>query len=345
VFAGLFPVESNQYEALRDALTKLQLNDSAMHFEPEVSQALGFGFRCGFLGLLHMDIVQERLEREYGMDLITTAPSVVYDVLLRDGTLIGVDNPSRMPDRPRSPKSGSRSWRSRSSCEGVRGCGDHAVHQQARRADQPELPRPARAPELRAAAGRDRARLLDRLKSVSRGYASMDYELRESRPADVAKVDLLINGDRVDALSVIVHRSNAARRARELGVQDEGADSAPDVRRRDPGRDRLDHHRPGKHQGLRKNVLASVRWRHHAQAQAAGEAEGRQETMKQVGSVEIPQEAFLAILQVGGLVTPWESRRSDLLHPFLAGLLLLQQLALARDVAHVTLGQHVLPRP
>jgi GTP-binding protein LepA len=300
VFAGLFPVESNQYEALRDALTKLQLNDSAMHFEPEVSQALGFGFRCGFLGLLHMDIVQERLEREYGMDLITTAPSVVYDVLLRDGTLIGVDNPSKMPDPAkiaeiREPIVAVTVFVPKeyvgaviTLCTNKRGVQTNLSYHARHVHLSYELPLAEIVLDF-----------FDRLKSVSRGYASMDYELRESRPAEVAKVDLLINGDRVDALSVIVHRSNAARRARELvskmreliprqmfDVAIQGAIGSTIIARENI-------------KALRKNVLAKcyggdiTRKRKLLEKQKAGK-----KRMKQVGSVEIPQEAFLAILQV-----------------------------------------------
>jgi GTP-binding protein LepA len=300
VFAGLYPVEANQYEALRDALTKLQLNDSAMHFEPEVSQALGFGFRCGFLGLLHMDIVQERLEREYDMDLITTAPSVVYDVVLRDGTLVTVDNPSRMPDPARiaeirEPMVSVTIFVPKeyvgaviTLCTNKRGVQTNLSYHARHVHLTYELPLAEIVLDF-----------FDRLKSVSRGYASMDYELRESRAADVAKVDLLINGDRVDALSVIVHRSNAARRARELvskmreliprqmfDVAIQGAIGSTIIARENV-------------KALRKNVLAKcyggdiTRKRKLLEKQKAGK-----KRMKQVGSVEIPQEAFLAILQV-----------------------------------------------
>jgi GTP-binding protein LepA len=300
VFAGLFPVEANQYEALRDALNKLQLNDSAMHFEPEVSQALGFGFRCGFLGLLHMDIVQERLEREYGMELITTAPSVVYEVVLRDGSVLRVDNPSKMPDPARIteirepivevtifvPKEYVGAVITL--CTNKRGVQTNLSYHARHVHLSYELPLSEIVLDF-----------FDRLKSVSRGYASMDYEIRESRPADVAKVDLLINGDRVDALSVIVHRSNAARRARELvskmreliprqmfDVAIQGAIGSTIIARENV-------------KALRKNVLAKcyggdiTRKRKLLEKQKAGK-----KRMKQVGNVEIPQEAFLAILQV-----------------------------------------------
>ncbi len=300
VFAGLFPVEANQYEALRDALTKLQLNDSSLHFEPEVSQALGFGFRCGFLGLLHMDIVQERLEREYDMDLITTAPSVVYEVVLRDGSVMQVDNPSKMPDPARiaeirEPIVSVTIFAPieyvgavMTLCTGKRGVQTNLAYHGRQAHLTYELPLAEIVLDF-----------FDRLKSVSRGYASMDYELRESRPAEVAKVDLLINGDRVDALSVIVHRANAPRRARELvskmreliprqmfDVAIQGAIGSTIIARENV-------------KALRKNVLAKcyggdiTRKRKLLEKQKAGK-----KRMKQVGSVEIPQEAFLAILQV-----------------------------------------------
>jgi len=300
VFAGLFPVEANQYEALRDALTKLQLNDSALQFEPEVSQALGFGFRCGFLGLLHMDIVQERLEREYHMELITTAPSVVYEVLLRDGKLVRVENPSKMPDPAKIEEIREPIVRVTifvpqeyvgaviTLCTGKRGVQINMSYHGRQVHLVYELPLAEIVLDF-----------FDRLKSVSRGYASMDYEFCEYRPADVVKVDLLINGERVDALSVIVHRANSAHRGRELAakmreliprqmfdVAIQAAIGANIIARENV-------------KALRKNVLAKcyggdiTRKRKLLEKQKAGK-----KRMKQVGSVEIPQEAFLAILQV-----------------------------------------------
>ena len=300
VFAGLYPVESNQYEALRDALTKLQLNDASLHFEPEVSQALGFGFRCGFLGLLHMDIVQERLEREYDMDLITTAPSVVYEVLLRDGTVLQVENPSKLPDPAK--------------IEEIREPIVHVtifVPQEyvgavitlatGKRGVQTNLAYHGRQVHLHYDLPLAEIVLdfFDRLKSVSRGYASMDYEFKEYRGADVVKVDMLINGDRVDALSVIVHRTNAQYRGREIAgrmrsiiprqmydVAIQAAIGANIIARENV-------------KALRKNVLAKcyggdiTRKKKLLEKQKAGK-----KRMKQVGTVEIPQEAFLAILQV-----------------------------------------------
>jgi GTP-binding protein LepA len=300
VFAGLYPVESNQYEALRDALTKLQLNDAALHFEPEVSQALGFGFRCGFLGLLHMDIVQERLEREYDMDLITTAPSVVYEVLLRDGTVVQVENPSKLPDPARIeeirepivhvtifvPQEYVGSVITL--CTGKRGVQTNLAYHGRQVHLHYDLPLAEIVLDF-----------FDKLKSVSRGYASMDYEFKEYRAADVVKVDMLINGDRVDALSVIVHRSNSAYRGREIAakmrsiiprqmydVAIQAAIGANIIARENV-------------KALRKNVLAKcyggdiTRKKKLLEKQKAGK-----KRMKQVGTVEIPQEAFLAILQV-----------------------------------------------
>ena len=300
VFAGLFPVEANQYEGLRDALNKLQLNDSALQFEPEVSQALGFGFRCGFLGLLHMDIVQERLEREYDMDLITTAPSVVYEVLLRDGSLLTVENPSKMPDPAkieeiREPIVLVTIFVPQeyvgaviTLCTGKRGVQINLAYHGRQVHLTYELPLAEIVLDF-----------FDRLKSISRGYASMDYEFKEYRAADVVKVDMLINSERVDALSVIVHRANSLHRGRELAskmreliprqmfdVAIQAAIGANIIARENV-------------KALRKNVLAKcyggdiTRKKKLLEKQKAGK-----KRMKQVGSVEIPQEAFLAILQV-----------------------------------------------
>src|SRR5437764_4079532 len=300
VFAGLFPVEANQYDALRDSLEKLKLNDSALMYEPEVSQALGFGFRCGFLGLLHMDVVQERLEREFDMDLITTAPTVVYDVLMRDGSTIKVDNPSKMPevskiDEVREPIVTVNLYMPQeyvgsviTLCTGKRGVQmDMAYHgRQVKLAY--EIPMAEIVLDF-----------FDRLKSTSRGYASMDYEFKEYRAADVVKVDMLINSEKVDALAIIVHRANAPYRGRQVAakmreliprqmfdVAIQAAIGATIISRENV-------------KALRKNVLAKCyggdisRKKKLLEKQKAGK-----KRMKQVGSVEIPQEAFLAILQV-----------------------------------------------
>src|SRR5207244_6952253 len=217
VFAGLYPVEANHDEALRDALEKLQLNDASLHYEHEVSQALGFGFRCGFLGLLHMDIVQERLEREYDMELITTAPTVVYQVLLRDGTLIDIENPAKLPDLSRVEEIREPIITTTiimpheyvgpvlTLCTEKRGVQKNMQYVGRQVMLIYELP----LAEVVMA-------FFDRMKSVSRGYASFDYEFKEFRAADVVKLDILINGERVDALSVMVHRSVSIHRGREV---------------------------------------------------------------------------------------------------------------------------------
>ena len=301
VFAGLYPVESNQYEALRNALEKLKLNDASLHYEPEVSQALGFGFRCGFLGLLHMDIVQERLEREYDMDLITTAPTVIYQLKLRDGTVVDIENPSKLPDLSRVEEIREPIISVTilvpqdyvgpvlTLCTEKRGVQRNMQYRGRQVVLTYELPLAEVVMDF-----------FDRLKSVSRGYASMDYEFVEFRAADVVKLDILINGERVDALSVMVHRAAAQYRGREVvhkmrgliprqmfDVAIQSAIGAQIIARETV-------------KAMRKDVLAKcyggdiTRKRKLLEKQKAGK-----KRMKAVGSVEIPQEAFLAILQVG----------------------------------------------
>jgi len=300
VFAGLYPTEANQYDSLRDALEKLKLNDASLRYEPEVSQALGFGFRCGFLGLLHMEIVQERLEREFDQDLITTAPSVVYQVVKGDGEVIMVENPSKMPDQGR--------------IEEVREpiVTVHLYMPQDYVGSVMTLANQKRGVQINMAYHGRQVMLtyelplgeivldfFDKLKSVSRGYASMDYEFKEYRASDVVKVDILLNGERVDALSIIVHRTQAQYRGRAVvakmreiisrqmfDVAIQAAIGANVIARETV-------------KALRKNVLAKCyggdisRKRKLLEKQKAGK-----KRMKQIGSVEVPQEAFLAILQV-----------------------------------------------
>jgi GTP-binding protein LepA len=300
VFAGLFPTEASEYDQLRDALEKLQLNDSSLRYEPEVSQALGFGFRCGFLGLLHMEIVQERLEREFDQDLITTAPSVVYQVELGDGAVIDVENPSKMPDpgriaEIREPIVTVRLYMPQEYVGPVMTLANQ------KRGNQINMAYHGRQVHLTYEIPLAEIVLdfFDKLKSVSRGYASMDYEFKEYRPADVVKVDMLINGDRVDALAIIVHRSQSQYRGREVAskmreliprqmydVAIQAAIGANIIARENI-------------KALRKNVLAKCyggdisRKRKLLEKQKAGK-----KRMKQIGTVEVPQEAFLAILKV-----------------------------------------------
>jgi GTP-binding protein LepA len=300
VFAGLYPIESNQYEALREALQKLKLNDASLQYEPEVSQALGFGFRCGFLGLLHMDIVQERLEREYDMELITTAPTVVYEVMLRDGTVARVENPAKMPDAAkieeiREPIITTTIFVPQeyvgpviTLCTGKRGAQKN-MHYHGRQVMLTyEMPLNEIVMDF-----------FDKLKSVSRGYASLDYEFKEFRQADMVKLDILVNGERVDALSLMVHRQNAQYRGRELVARMRGLIPRQmfDVAIQAAIGSNIIARETVK--ALRKNVLAKcyggdiTRKRKLLEKQKAGK-----KRMKQVGTVEIPQEAFLAILQV-----------------------------------------------
>jgi GTP-binding protein LepA len=300
VFAGLYPTEANQYDSLRDALEKLKLNDSSLHYEAEVSQALGFGFRCGFLGLLHMEIVQERLEREFDQDLITTAPSVVYQVVKGDGEVVMVENPAKMPDQGkmleiREPIVTVHLYMPQDYV------GPVMTLANVKRGVQLNMSYHGRQVMLtyEMPLGEIVLDFFDKLKSVSRGYASMDYEFKEYRASDVVKVDILLNGEKVDALSIIVHRTQSAYRGRAVvakmreiisrqmfDVAIQAAIGANIIARETV-------------KALRKNVLAKCyggdisRKRKLLEKQKAGK-----KRMKQIGSVEVPQEAFLAILQV-----------------------------------------------
>ncbi len=302
VFAGLYPTEANQYEGLRDSLEKLKLNDSSLHYEPEVSQALGFGFRCGFLGLLHMEIVQERLEREFDQDLITTAPSVVYQVVGVDGEVRMVENPSKMPDQGRMDEI-------REPIVTV-----HLYMPQEYVGAVMTLANLKRGVQMNMAYHGRQVMLtyemplaeivldfFDKLKSVSRGYASMDYDFKEYRAADVVKVDILLNGEKVDALSIIVHRTQSQFRGRAVVAKMRETISRQmfDVAIQAAIGSNIIARESIK--ALRKNVIAKCyggdisRKRKLLDKQKEGK-----KRMKQIGSVEVPQEAFLAILRVDG---------------------------------------------
>jgi GTP-binding protein LepA len=301
VFAGLFPINSEDYEKFRDALAKLRLNDSALHYEPEVSGALGFGFRCGFLGLLHMDIVQERLEREYELELVSSAPTVVYEVLQTDGTVLPVDNPSKLPgpdriDEIREPIITANILvppdyvgAVLKLCNDKRGVQKKMLYVATQVSLQYELPLAEVVLDF-----------FDRLKSVSRGYASFDYEFARFQAGPLVKVDILINGDKLDALAIIVHRDNAYSRGREL--VEKMQELIPRQMFEVAVQAAIGSHIIARAtvKALRKNVLAKCyggdvsRKRKLLEKQKEGK-----KRMKQVGSVEIPQEAFLAVLRVG----------------------------------------------
>ena len=300
VFAGLFPVNAEDYEAFREALEKLSLNDSSLFYEPEVSEALGFGFRCGFLGLLHMEIVQERLEREYDLDLITTAPTVVYEVVTTKGETLHVDNPAKLPivnniAEMREPIVLANMLVPQeylgsiiTLCNEKRGVQTKMQYVGKQIALSYELPMNEVVLDF-----------FDRLKSLSRGYASLDYHFVRFQAADLIKLDILINGDKVDALALVVHRAQAPYRGRQLvermreliprqmfDIAIQAAIGAHIIARESV-------------KALRKNVLAKcyggdvTRKRKLLEKQKAGK-----KRMKQVGKVEIPQEAFLAVLKV-----------------------------------------------
>ncbi|MDW5415908.1 MULTISPECIES: translation elongation factor 4 [unclassified Iodobacter] len=300
VFAGLYPIEGHDYEKLRDALEKLKLNDASLHYEPEVSQALGFGFRCGFLGLLHLEIVQERLEREFDMDLITTAPTVVYELLLKSGEVVHIENPSKLPDPSKYEEIREPIITATilvpqdyvgavmTLCNQKRGNQRNMQYMGRQVMLSYDLPMAEVVMDF-----------FDRLKSVSRGYASLDYDFKEFQVADLIKLDVLVNGERVDALSLIIHRSSSQYRGRELVAKmreliprqmyDVAVQAA--IGSQIVARETV--------KATRKDVLAKCyggdvsRKRKLLDKQKAGK-----KRMKQVGNVEIPQEAFLAILQV-----------------------------------------------
>ncbi|MGB4882485.1 MAG: translation elongation factor 4 [Neisseria sp.] len=301
VFAGLYPVESHDYESLRDALEKLQLNDASLRYEPEVSQALGFGFRCGFLGLLHLEIVQERLEREFDMDLITTAPTVIYEVLLKSGEKIEVENPSKLPEITQIEMI-YEPIITATILVPQEYVGNVITLCNLKRGIQINMQYLGRQVMLTYDLPMNEVVMdfFDRLKSTSRGYASLNYEFKEFQEASLVKLDIMVNGEKVDALSLIVHRQTAVHRGRELAskmrelIPRQMFDIAiqASIGSQIIARENV--------KALRKNVLAKCyggdisRKKKLLEKQKAGKRR-----MKQVGNVEIPQAAFLAILQVG----------------------------------------------
>ena len=290
---------SSDLDQLRDSLEKLRLNDSSLQFEPEVSQALGFGFRCGFLGLLHMDIVQERLEREFDMDLITTAPTVVYEVVLNDGSTIHVENPAKLPEvgkyqEIREPIITATIFMPQDYV------GPVITLCNQKRGNQIDMRYHGRQVQLIYEMPMNEVVMdfFDKLKSVSRGYASLDYDFKEYRTADLVKLDLMVGGEKVDALSVIVHRASAQYRGRELAAKLRGL--IPRQMFDVPVQAAIGAHIIAREtiKALRKNVLAKcyggdiTRKKKLLEKQKEGK-----KRMKQVGNVEIPQEAFLAVLR------------------------------------------------
>ena len=301
VFAGIYPTDTQQYETLRDALEKLQLNDASLHYEPETSTALGFGFRCGFLGLLHMEIVQERLEREYELDLVTTVPSVEYKVYRTDGTMQLIENPSLMPpstviDNVEEPYVKARIMAPSDYIGPIMTLGTErrGVYRNMTYLDQSRVEFDWEFPLAEIILD-----FFDRLKTISRGYASLDYEMLEYRVSDLVKLDMLINGDPVDAFSVIIHRDKAYDWGRKI------ADKLKELIPRQLFEVAIQAAIGQKViarttvKPLRKDVLAKcyggdiTRKRKLLEKQKEGK-----KRMKQVGAVEIPQEAFLAVLQV-----------------------------------------------
>ncbi len=301
VFAGLFPINSEDYESFRDALAKLRLNDSALHYEPEASTALGFGFRCGFLGLLHMDIVQERLEREYQLELISSAPTVVYEVVCTDGKVLHVDSPAKLPapdriEEVREPIITANILVPPDYVGAVLGlCSEKRGAQKKMQFLGTQVALQYQLPLAEVVLD-----FFDRLKSVSRGYASFDYEFSHFQAAPLVKLDVLINGDKVDALALIIHRDSAYQRAREL--VDKMQELIPRQMFEVAVQAAIGSHVIARAtvKALRKNVLAKcyggdiTRKKKLLEKQKEGK-----KRMKQVGQVEIPQEAFLAVLKVG----------------------------------------------
>ncbi len=316
VFSGIYPINTADFEHLKTAIGKLRMNDSAFVYQPESSVALGFGFRCGFLGLLHMEIIQERLRREYDMDIIATSPSVIYEVLTTRGEILLVDNPAHLPDPSVIEEIREPIVRAYILCpnESIgdilqlilekRGTMDHTESLDTRRVMlHCELPLNEILVDFN-----------DKIKSITRGYGSMDYEHAGYRASKLVKLDLLVNGEPVDAFSTIVHRDQAEPRGRQLAVETEGSDPEPALSGRDPGGDRRENRRARNHLGAaQKRDREMLRRRYHAQTQAAREAEGRKKADEEHRQNQHPAGSLhrgAEVLAVSSMTPGIENRES-----------------------------------
>jgi GTP-binding protein LepA len=306
VFAGLYTVDAHEHTQLREALEKLRLNDSSFFFEPESSVALGFGFRCGFLGLLHMEIIQERLEREFNLDLITTAPGVRYKIYKTDGEMVEVDNPSRWPDPSEIAKIEEPVILATilTNEEYVGGILKLVEEKRGKQKTFEYVSSSRVMLHYELPLNEIVLDFYDRLKSVSRGYASLDYHLADYWESPMVKLDILVAGEPVDALSIIVHRDFAYERGKAPGLENARTDSPADVRSGHSSLDRSQNHRPrNRSRHAQERARQVLRRRHHRKRKLLEKQKEGKKRMKRIGRVDIPQEAFLAVLKVGEAAT------------------------------------------